>query len=339
MPSSPQDPVAATPFRWQDGDRTIVFARGALAEGSELLEPGFVLLTTPRWSAAVPGLTERAASIHEIPSGRVDELAGSLRSKIEGSSLVALGGGRVIDVAKALAAADPPRRVAAIPTTLSGAEMTAIHRHAVDVPAETPRVRPALVLVDPELAASGPVELLASSAGNALGHALEGPTTPLRNPVAAMAALAAARLIQDGFATDSPDEPGRDSLALGALLAGYVIGSTGYGLHHVVSQTLARFAGVSHGAANTIMLPHTWVALARRVPEWQAQLEATLGHDPRKLAVRLRELSGATRLQNAGASEHDLETCAEQAAKRQELDMTPPRADLGELRALYRAAY
>ena len=77
---------------------------------------------------------------------------------------MALGGGRVIDVAKALAAADPPRRVAAIPTTLSGAEMTGDHRHARGVPPGTPGVRPAIVINDPALSASAPVPQLAQSA-------------------------------------------------------------------------------------------------------------------------------------------------------------------------------
>src|SRR5947209_304490 len=116
--------------------------------------------------------------------------------------------------------------------------MTAVHRHAAGVAVDTPRVRPAIVLNDPELSASQPVDQLAESAANALGHAVEGPLTPLANPVAELAALEAARLIARGF---SQSEPDRDALALGALLAGYSIGSAGYGLHHVLAQTLARF--------------------------------------------------------------------------------------------------
>jgi alcohol dehydrogenase len=154
-----------------------------------------------------------------------------------------------------------------------------------------------------------------------------------------LAARAAAQLIAQGFSTNSPDQSGRDALALGALLAGYAIGSSGYGLHHVVSQTLARFAGVGHGAANAIMLPHTLPALARRAPDWTVQLEHALGFDPVELAIRLRELGGVNRLRDAGASEGDLELCAETAAERPELEMTPPPADLDELRELYRAAY
>ena len=72
-------------------------------------------------------------------------------------------------------------------------------------------------------------------------------------------------------------EDDRDALALGALLAGYVIDSTGYGLHHVLAQTLARFAGVWHGQANAAMLPHTTVALRRRAPDALAALDAAAG--------------------------------------------------------------
>jgi alcohol dehydrogenase class IV len=329
----------AAPFRWQDGERLVLFGRGTLARAPELLDPGYVLLTTPRAAAAAPDLPAGADAVHEVAAGRVDELAGALRGRVEGELVVALGGGRVIDVAKALAAADPPRRVAAIPTTLSGAEMTSVHRHASGVAAETPRVRPAIVINDPALSASQPPDELAQSAANALGHAVEGPLTPLRNPVAELAALDAARLIRDGLADPDPGERARDALALAALLAGYTIGSTGYGLHHVVSQTLARFAGVGHGAANAIMLPQSLGALAERSPEWNALLGEALGSEPSAFATRLRDLTGVSRLRDAGVSEGQLEHCAEQAAQRPELHMTPPPASAEELRALYQAAY
>ena len=333
------EPVPAAPFRWQDGERLIVFGRGAVADAGDLLERGYALLTTPRASAGAAELMQGASAVHEVPAGRVDEVAGELRPRVEGDLLVALGGGRVIDVAKALAAADPPRRVAAIPTTLSGAEMTGGHRHVAGVRPGTRGVRPAIVINDPALSASQPVAQLAQSGGNALGHALEGPATPLTNPVAALTALTAARLIAQGFASDEPDKDARDALALSALLAGYVIGSTGYGLHHIVSQTLARFAGVGHGAANTIMLPLTARALAARAPDWSARLERAIGSEPAVLAERVRALSGVTRLRDADVSEEQLELCAEQASRRPELAMTPPAADLDELRRLYRAAY
>jgi alcohol dehydrogenase class IV len=318
-----------TSFRWNDGERVIVFGHGSLAQAGELLGAGYTLVTTERAEAKAPEVVAGADTVHHVGPGRVDEVAGALRPSVGGELLVALGGGRVIDVAKALAAADPPRRAAAIPTTLSGAEMTAIHRHAAGVRADAPRVRPAIVLNDPALSASQAVPELAASALNALGHAVEGPLTPLSNPVASLAAAEATRLVARGFDVGEPD---RDALALGALLAGYVIGSTGYGLHHVLSQTLVRFASIGHGPANAIMLPHSLVALERRFPD------AALG-GLAVLAERLCELTGATRLRELGVTEDELDHCAEEAAARLELHMTPPAADRAELRELYAAAY
>jgi maleylacetate reductase len=92
----------------------------------------------------------------EVPAGQVDVVAAQLRAAVTGSRLVALGGGRVIDVAKALAAADPPRDVVAIPTSLSAAEMTGVHRRAQGVAPGTPCVRPVLVINDPRLSAHNP---------------------------------------------------------------------------------------------------------------------------------------------------------------------------------------
>jgi alcohol dehydrogenase class IV len=326
---------AAAPFRWQDGERLIVFGRGTLADASGLIGSGYTLLTTPRAAAQAPAVSDAAAAVHEVGPGRVDEIAGELRAELSGELLVALGGGRVIDVAKALAAADPSRRVAAIPTTLSGAEMTAVHRHAAGVAADAPRVRPAIVINDPDLSASQPVPELAASALNGLGHAVEGPLTPLASPVPNLAALEAARLLVGGFEA----EPDRDALALGALLAGYVIGSTGYGLHHVLSQTLVRFAGIGHGPANAIMLPRSIPALARRFPESLERLGQALGEDPGAAASLLCALSGATQLRELGVSEEQLDECADEAATRAELHLTPPPADREELRELYMAAY
>ncbi len=337
--------VNATPFRWHDGERVIAF--GPLDAALPLLgEAGYALLTTERASAAAPAVASGAANVYLVPGGRVDEIAADLRRHVKGELLVALGGGRVIDVAKALAAADPPRRVAAIPTTLSGAEMTSVHRHVAGLPMDTPRVRPAIVINDPELCASQQLPDLAASACNALGHAFDGPMTVLRNPVAEAAAAQAISLIDGALppdvGADPRIEPDRPALALAALLAGYVIGSTWYGLHHVLSQTLARFAGVGHGPANAIMLPYSLGALLVRFPqEFERLGSAVADGDPIALANRLCALTGTTRLRDIGVSESDgtLEQCGVEAAKRPELHMTPPPADVDELRDLYGAAW
>ena len=326
----------ATDFTWQDGERRIRFGRGAIADAPELLGEGYTLLTTPRAAATAPAVVQRAAAVHEVARGQVDAVAGALLDAVDGELLVALGGGRVVDVAKALAAARPGRRAAAIPTTLSAAEMTAVHRHAAGVPADTPRVRPAIVLNDPDLSASQPPGDLAASAANSLGHAVEAPLTPLASPVPTMAAHEAARLIARAFHAGEPD---REALALAALLSGYAIGAAWYGLHHVMSQTLVRVGGSGHGPANAAMLPHTTVALRRRFPDRLAALDAAAGEPVEALARRLAGLAGADRIAGLGVDRERLEDCARAAAERPELQLTPPPAEVDELRALYTEAW
>jgi alcohol dehydrogenase class IV len=321
-------------FTWRDGERTISFGRGVAADAVGLLGgPGYLLLTTPRLRDTLPRVVEHAGDLHHVPGGLVPELAAAALSEAAGHDrVVALGGGRVVDVAKAVAAALGVRAMA-IPTTLSGAEMTRGHRHAAGVAEDTPRVRCAVVVYDPALAASQPEGDLAASALNALGHAAEGPCTPRANPVSTLAALEAARLLVGAWPRNGG--PDRDALALAALLAGYTIDSTVYGLHHVLSQTLVRLAGVGHGPANAIMLPHTLGALAWRFPAWIERLGEAMGGDPAEIAAKLCARTGATRLSEAGVDVAALDSCADAAAERQELDLTPPRADRAELRALY----
>jgi alcohol dehydrogenase class IV len=326
-----------SPFRWQDGERLIRFGRGALAEATELLLDGYTLLTTERALTQAPDLAEPAAAVHHVPAGRVDAVSAQLRADVTGELLVALGGGRVVDVAKALAAADPPRRVAAIPTTLSAAEMTYLHRHAEGVDPSTPRVRAAIVINDPELSASQPAPHLAASSLNALGHAVEAPLTTLANPVATAAAHEGGRLLAGAFA--DPEEPDRDALALGALMAGYAAGAAIYGLHHVMSQTLVREAGIGHGVANALLLPHTLLALERRFPDALARMAEAFGEEPRSVAVRIAALTGAVRLRDRGVTAEQLAACADAAVSRPELAFTPPPADRAELLAVYESAW
>jgi alcohol dehydrogenase class IV len=326
-------------FVWRDGERVIRFGRGTAAEAVDALGgPGYRLLTTERAAAALPAVAGAAASVDFVPGGTVPGLAAdALRGGSDDGRVVALGGGRVIDTAKAVAAAlGGGVRALAVPTTLSGAEMTRGHRHAVGVDESTPRVRPAVVVCDPVLAASQPVPELAASALNALGHAVEGPCTPSANPVATLAARDAARRLVGAFAGAEPD---RDELALGALLGGYTIDSTGFGLHHVMAQTLVYAGLASHGQANAILLPHTLGALAWRFPVQRDELAETLGEDPADAAARICARAGTTRLGELGIAPADLDAAADAASRRPQLDGTPPRADRAELRALYEAAF
>lgn len=314
-------------FTWKDGERTIRFGRGCAATAGELLGTGYLLLTTERARGTLPAVEEAAAEVLDVRSGFVDEIAAELLGRVRatGGSLVALGGGRVIDTGKALAAATG-RAVAAIPTTLSAAEMTWIHRHVKGLDPTPANVRPRVVINDPALSASQPVAELAASSANSLGHAVDGAVTTMASPVPVLAAREAAGLI--GAAWDA-SEPDRDALALASLLSGYTIDSAWYGLHHVLSQTLVRLGGVGHGPANAAMLPHTMRALERRGCELVAPVE---------LAERLAAVAGTSSLAALGLDEAILDRCADAAASRPELHNTPPAADRDELRAIYAAA-
>jgi alcohol dehydrogenase class IV len=337
----PLPAIQPAPFTWRDGDRVIRFGRDALDDPSELLGTGFTLLTTEQAAARAPQVVAAAASRHDVPPGRVDEVAADMRDRVSGELLVALGGGRVVDVAKALAAAAPPTRVAAIPTTLSGADMTWLHRMIPGVPPGTAHVRPSIVLHDPALSTSQPVADLAASAMNALAHALEAPLTRSANPVATLAAHAGARMLVGALRHidgDAVSEAAADELALGALLAGYAVDSAGYGLHHVAGQSVVRVARIPHGPAYAALLPHTLAALAPRAPEAMAALATTLGDEPARVMAELQPATGGRGLADLGASPADLDEATQVAAARAELHNTPPAADATELRAIYEAA-
>jgi alcohol dehydrogenase class IV len=215
--------------------------------------------------------------------------------------------------------------------------MTRGHRHARGVDDKTPRVRPAVVINDPALSASQPVPEMAGSALNALGHAAEALFVPHGNPVIDLVAAEAAQILAGAFRAGR--EPDRDALALGALLGGYALDASGLGLHHVLAQTLVREAGVGHGPANAVMLPHTLGALAWRGPQCAERLAAALGDDPAAVAARICALTGAGSLSELGVDAGALPNCADAAAARDELDNTPPRAGRAEILALYEHAY
>jgi len=324
-------------FTWKDGERTIRFGRGTVADAPALFGDTYTLLTTERAQQAAPDVVERASAVHHVGSGLVDELAADLHDAVGDAGLiVALGGGRVVDVAKALAGVRAHgTRAAAIPTTLSAAEMTHIHR----TPAghENARnVRAAIVINDPDLSASQPTAELAASSANALAHAVEAPVTIFTSPVPALAAREAIRLIDVAWLVEGEDPSylGREQLAQASLLSGYAIDATRYGLSHVLSQTLVRVGGAAHGQANAAVLPVAIAALERRFPG-RVDPDGTLG----ELARRLARRAGADGIRRLGVDEAKLADCAEAAAKRRDLDYTPPAADADELLALYQEAW
>jgi maleylacetate reductase len=316
-------------FTWADGERLIRFGEGALAGAPALLAArgfeGYALLTTPRAEAAAPEIVEGADVVAHVPAAQVPDASASVRGEVAGRPLVALGGGRTIDTAKAIAGADG-LSVAAIPTTLSGAPMTPFHRMPAGVERAT-LVRPALVVVEPALMASQPMPGLAASAMNALAHAIEALYGPTRGPVTSMAARQAIELF-----ISTPD-PERGDLALAAVLAGYAVGCAGFAVHHAVCQTTVRLLDTPHAPTNAVVLPHSVAFVAARAPE------ALPGVEPRAVA-RVAARAGVTRLRDLGVGEERLDDVVAGVLAHPAIGNTPggtPTA--GELRGLLDAAY
>jgi alcohol dehydrogenase class IV len=273
--------------------------------------------------------------VHEVGPGQVPELAAGLLKQVESRSLVALGGGRPIDVAKAVASVTGAR-VAAIPTTLSGAEMTGIHRLPAGAESRVASlVRPALVVADPVAMTSQPEAALRTSAMNALAHGADSLYTPFANPFSEMSALRGAELIATALDHD-PAARNPAALALGSLLCGYAIDSGGLGLHHVICQTLVRVCGSPHAETNAVILPLALALLVARAPDLLADLAAAIETDPADVEARVRQLGGdPASLGAIGADRAKLDDALESMVVRPELAFVPGpplvKADLAEL--------
>jgi alcohol dehydrogenase class IV len=328
----------ASSFTWRDAGRVVVFRDGDLSGAPGLLaehgfEP-FELLSTERALADDPGLAEAAAAVHLVAAGQVPEVAAELLDEVRGPRLLAFGGGRTIDVAKAIAAVTGAE-VAAIPTTLSGAEMTGIHRLPAGAESlASSLVRPALVLAGAEAMTGLPEARLRASAMNALAHGADSLYTPFANPVSLMTALRGAELIATAL-DQGREERDRAALALGAILCGYAIDSASFAIHHVVCQTLVRVCGAPHAETNAAILPRAMAFMAPRAPARIEALAAALATDVSSIEARILELGGdPPGLGSAGADRARLDEALDAILERPELGFAPDpptREELAEL--------
>jgi len=334
-------------FVWRDAGRTVVFESDAIAAAPKLLaEHGierFELLTTHRHLDAGEGLAAAATAVHELapadPATAVPETAGALLEQVSSPNLVALGGGRTIDTAKAIAAVTGAD-VAAIPTTMSGAEMTGIHRLPAGAEDRVRSlVRPALVIADPEAMTSAPEPELRASSMNALAHGADSLYTPFANPVSRMTALRGAELIATSLDED-PAERNRAALAQGSILCGYAIDSAAFSLHHVICQTLVRICGGPHAGVNAAILPRAMTFMAPRAPDGLEPLATAIGTTPDQIESRLLELGGnPPGLAAQGADPNKLPEALDAMLLRPELAFTPEPPTRSDLEALIGSAW
>jgi maleylacetate reductase len=330
-------------FVWRDAGRVVVFRDSGLNDAPQLLaEHGFEpfdLLSSERHLAEASKLATAARSIHEVPSGTVPDSAAALLEGGGSDSLVALGGGRIIDTAKAIASVTGAQ-VAAIPTTMSGAEMTGIHRLPAGAEGRVvAMVRPSLVIAEPGLMTSAPEPELRASSMNALAHGADSLYTPFANPVSRMTALRGAELIASPLDHDRAERE-RDSLALGSLLCGYAIDSGAFAIHHVICQTLVRACGCPHAATNAAILPRVLAHMAPRAPDGLLPLATALETDPDNIEARVLRLGGEPPgLGEIGADRDKLDQALDSMLLRPELAFTPEPPGRDELQQLIESAW
>ncbi|HEX6688334.1 MAG TPA: iron-containing alcohol dehydrogenase [Solirubrobacterales bacterium] len=330
-------------FVWRDAGRVVVLHRDAVAQAPQLLHQhgfaDFELLTTPRALPGAPELEAAARAVHAVPTGQVPEAAALLLDRAQAPQLVAFGGGRTIDSAKAVAAVTGAR-VAAIPTTLSGAEMTGIHR--LPAGAETrvrAMVRPELAIADPAAMTGQPEGALRASAMNSLAHGADSLYTPFANPVSLMTALRGAELLA-GSLDEPRQQRNRAALAQGSLLCAYAIDSAAFGLHHVICQTLVRICGSPHAETNAAILPRAMAFMVPRAPDQLAELAEALGTDPARIEPRILELGGnPPGLGKVGADQSKLDQAIESMLLRPELAFTPEPPTRDDLERLIESAW
>jgi maleylacetate reductase len=197
-------------------------------------------------------------------------------------TVLTIGGGSATGFGKAVAL-EQDVRLAAVPTTYAGSEMTPIwgltrgdeKRTGVDL-----RVKPALVVYDPELTLTLPPSIAGPSGMNALAHCVEALYGPGANPVVSLMALEGIRALHRSLPAvcGAPaDVEARSDALYGAYLAGVALASGGTGLHHKTCHVLGGMFGLDHGGMNAVVLGHALAYNAPAIPDLLADVEVALG--------------------------------------------------------------
>ena len=150
----------------------------------------------------------------------------------------------------------------AVPTTAGTAAEVTINYVITDVERKRKFVCvdtndiPDIAIVDPDMMATMPKGLTASTGMDALTHAIEGYTTKAAWELADCLNLEAIRLIAKslrGAVDNDPD--GREGMALGQFVTGMAFSNVGLGIAHSMAHTLGAVYDTPHGVACAMMLP------------------------------------------------------------------------------------
>ena len=201
--------------------------------------------------------------------------------KSEADCIIAIGGGSSMDTSKAIGiiianpefadvrslegvapTKNPCVPIIAVPTTAGTAAEVTINYVITDVEKERkfvcvdPHDMPIVAVIDPEMMASMPKGLTASTGMDALTHAIEGYTTRAAWEMTDMFHLEAIRLISENLrGAVANTKEGREGMALGQYIAGMGFSNVGLGIDHSMAHTLSAHYDTPHGVACAMFLP------------------------------------------------------------------------------------
>jgi alcohol dehydrogenase len=198
-------------------------------------------------------------------------------------SLIAIGGGSVMDTAKGInivvseqaddlmkfSGANALKRrlkpLIAVPTTAgTGSEVTLVavikdHEKHLKMLFVSYFLLPDVSIVDSRMTLTLPPAVTAATGMDALSHAVEAYTCLAKNTLSDAHALAAIKLIGEHLvrvAKNPNDKRGRLAMANAATLAGIAFSNSMVGMVHTLGHSVGSVCGVPHGVCMAILLPY-----------------------------------------------------------------------------------
>ena len=199
-------------------------------------------------------------------------------------SLVAVGGGSVIDTAKGVRLvlsqeADDILAIGGVenlvrgkyipfvvvPTTAgTGSECTGVavirnDENGVKMEFLSPFVEPDVAVIDPRMTAGLPPKATASTGFDAMVHAIEACTCLQANPMSTAYGTAAIRMICENLedaTRNGSDKKARYAMAVASTMAGIAFSNSMVGAVHAIGHALGGVCHVPHAVAMTVLLPH-----------------------------------------------------------------------------------
>lgn len=208
-------------------------------------------------------------------------LGGESAREFGADCIIALGGGSVIDSAKAIAIlqvlgkrpqdyagrGQVPSNVTpivAIPTTAgTGAEVTRSSvvtdtEKKIKITIKDVKIAPTLAIADPELTYELPPLLTASTGMDALVHAIEAYTCKVANPISDGLALQAMKHIYPFLRKvvhEGSNKEGRYHMMIGSTIAGMAFSHSDVASVHCMAEAIGGLYDTPHGIANSMFLP------------------------------------------------------------------------------------